>query len=93
MNMRLFGTYVALGTCVASTCVAQTSVTTIDMGDGMSISTDNQGRSATTIDLGGGMSTTTVQPGFGQPSVPIYGRPGGYGPGPAPLILPQPVYR
>lgn len=71
---------------LATPAHAQQSITTIDLGDGIAISTDSQGNQATTIDLGGGISTTTTSPAFGMPPLRFgdYGRPA------APIPLPQP---
>jgi hypothetical protein len=85
--------YTALAVACALACLApaialaQQSITTIDMGDGLYISTDQSGRQATTIDLGGGISTTTTSPGFGQPTFPQPALP----PLP-PIYVPQPTY-
>lgn len=73
---------------LATPAYAQQSITTIDLGDGIAISTDSQGNQATTIDLGGGISTTTTSPAFGTP-VPRFGdyqRPSQ----PVPVPLPTP---
>lgn len=76
---------------LATPAYAQQSITTIDLGDGIAISTDSQGNQATTIDLGGGISTTTTSPAFGTPPPRLgdYGRP--VHPAAVPIL--QPTWR